>query len=555
MRFLIASLVCVAGIVPLKLAVDASDEMKEEVSLGGIGAVTPEFAPVYISHSLMGPFRAFLIDYMWLKFDRDMQRKAYNSAYEDALLIQALNPHNEEVNAYISWDIAYNVSARLTDENEAWKWEKKGCLIYARGIKLNPDSAHLWYRMGFDIYYRACGTGRFNDRFVSNYETDPETAGNEILGKDYAEPKCLAASISFYEKALEIMRKKNVDYVKSQMGLFLNPYNLELAICDMDFMAAIYFLRKTGVLNERAIFHLDRAMQRLERVKVAYRDLLPEHTISYRERLWTSILDAAPILRTGADIQNLATLEKVMRDNLWGPQENVSDLSLLGYAIGELKQRVTGDKEEFNDLFSYANQLTSGREVSAELKPAGDVDKFSFVVPAPMPGEQFHPRFVFMTTANVDGKPKNLELYVDEGNAVKRIGDPRPIGVSFASPLEYPGLFYLVVTGEGSYTINLKFLAEVIPPGFKKQVVAMRKDSQAFAMNIPEQRKGRFVITKMDVTPITVTKMWKEEEPPLIFPGKGKFEVPVTEDLQVPVIAVRKAERGAGEIIIETVIE
>ena len=92
----------------------------------------------------LGGLRSFAAEMVWFRADRLQQEGKYAELAQLASTLTALEPHTPEVWCYSAWNLAYNVSVMMPDEEGRWRWVKAGMsLLRDRGLALNPESPDL----------------------------------------------------------------------------------------------------------------------------------------------------------------------------------------------------------------------------------------------------------------------------------------------------------------------------------------------------------------------------------------------------------------------------
>ena len=117
----------------------------------------------------LGGFRGLLADFLWMRAGTLQDEGRYFELVQLSDWIARLQPRSPPVWAYHAWNMAYNVSALMTDPAERWRWVRNGiALLRDEGLAANPGSARLhqdlaWiflHKLGTDsdsaaAYYRA----------------------------------------------------------------------------------------------------------------------------------------------------------------------------------------------------------------------------------------------------------------------------------------------------------------------------------------------------------------------------------------------------------------
>lgn len=117
----------------------------------------------------LGGFRGILADVLWMRAGTLQDEGRYFELVQLSDWITKLQPRSPAVWAYHAWNMAYNISALLTDPAERWRWVRNGiALLRDEGMVANPGSPRLhqelaWlflHKLGTELdsagdYYRA----------------------------------------------------------------------------------------------------------------------------------------------------------------------------------------------------------------------------------------------------------------------------------------------------------------------------------------------------------------------------------------------------------------
>jgi len=106
----------------------------------------------------MIPFRAFLVNYLWIRTDKLKEEGKFYDAYQQAELICRLQRHFPGVWSFHSWNMAFNISVETHTPRERWQWVYNGVkLLRDRGIPLNPKSIVLYKDLGWIYLFKIGG--------------------------------------------------------------------------------------------------------------------------------------------------------------------------------------------------------------------------------------------------------------------------------------------------------------------------------------------------------------------------------------------------------------
>ncbi len=168
-RFLIPILVFLVAGVSLQLVNQRVDRVRVELGIGHTSGssvgVPPDLALI---HTLLGGFRAWVINYLWIRASHLQDRGRIHEAAQLAEWISELSPRFDRVWSFQAYNLVYDVSQYAPTAQEGWVWVESGLdLVRSRGLRFNPLSWTLhqdltfwfWSKIGTDTdphawYYR-----------------------------------------------------------------------------------------------------------------------------------------------------------------------------------------------------------------------------------------------------------------------------------------------------------------------------------------------------------------------------------------------------------------
>ena len=105
----------------------------------------------------LGGFRGLLADWLWLRLHRMQEQGSYFEMVQLASWILKLQPRFTAATAFLSWNMAYNVSVTFASFEERWRWVQRGIeLIRDEGLVYNPGDPVLFQQLGW-IYQHKMG--------------------------------------------------------------------------------------------------------------------------------------------------------------------------------------------------------------------------------------------------------------------------------------------------------------------------------------------------------------------------------------------------------------
>ncbi len=94
--------------------------------------------------ALLGGLRSVVSEVVWFRADRLQEEGRYVELSLLASTLTAMEPHTPEIWSYASWNLAYNVSAMMSADEDRWRWVLAGIeLLRDRGLSLNPGDPEL----------------------------------------------------------------------------------------------------------------------------------------------------------------------------------------------------------------------------------------------------------------------------------------------------------------------------------------------------------------------------------------------------------------------------
>jgi hypothetical protein len=213
----------------------------------------------------MGAFRGLVVDILWIRADNLKEQGQFFDAKQLAEWITVLQPRFAQVWSFQAWNMAYNISAAIPDEQveQRWQWVKNGYeLLRDKGIPLNPHSI-LLYRELAGIFQHKIGF--ITDNAHKYYKLQLALAMEPLLGpadnawfdalaKAPAQWSAIAAdpNISPLIAALKQADKNFEDesrFVSNYLSLRQNPLRFDPAA-----LRVIDRFRGTKALNDFDVF-------------------------------------------------------------------------------------------------------------------------------------------------------------------------------------------------------------------------------------------------------------------------------------------------------------
>jgi len=127
---------------------------------GSSGDVLTSEAPpgVRFVSVALGGFRGLLADILWVRASNLQEEGKFFEVAQLSDWITRLEPRYPEVWAYHAWNMAYNITAVVSDPADRWHWIKNGLrLLRDEGIPSNPSSSKLYWELGWMFYDKVGG--------------------------------------------------------------------------------------------------------------------------------------------------------------------------------------------------------------------------------------------------------------------------------------------------------------------------------------------------------------------------------------------------------------
>jgi len=121
-----------------------------------------------LSTVLLGGFRGLVADVLWLRASRLQDEGRYFELVQLADWITKLEPRTAEIWGFHAWNLAFNVSAMMTDPPERWRWVGNGIqLLRDEGLRYNARDPKLCFELGFIYGFKIGGA---TDRAHAHYK-------------------------------------------------------------------------------------------------------------------------------------------------------------------------------------------------------------------------------------------------------------------------------------------------------------------------------------------------------------------------------------------------
>ncbi len=234
----------------------------------------------------LGGFRGLMADVLWVRASSLQDAGKFFEVAQLSDWITRLEPRYPEVWAYHAWNMAYNITAVVSDPADRWHWIKNGIrLLRDEGIPSNPASPKLYWELGW-MFYDKVG-GRW-DESVSYYRIAWAGEITQLLGGGLADypvlennPKASQALAAVGLK-LDIMKAVDAAYgpldwrLPETHALYWGYRGRNLAAKDAAWCDRLVWMALTETVKGGALLYqpAQRRYQRGPRVDVAIKALL-----------------------------------------------------------------------------------------------------------------------------------------------------------------------------------------------------------------------------------------------------------------------------------------
>jgi hypothetical protein len=182
----IGLLIAAAGINRLLSYADAGHTRASgPASTGGIAPVpwanalrthpSPMPPSVAFSTLFLGGFRGLIADGLWIRASILQEQGRYFELVQLADWITALEPEFPQVWAFQAWNMAYNVSVLMPDDQDRWRWVRNGMeLLRDRALPATGQSPEINIEIGLLFQHKIGGDGDeqadyFKQRWVQEF--------------------------------------------------------------------------------------------------------------------------------------------------------------------------------------------------------------------------------------------------------------------------------------------------------------------------------------------------------------------------------------------------
>ncbi len=127
----------------------------------------------------LGGFRGLVAEVIWFRADRLRDEGRLSELAQLASWLAFLEPHSAEIWSYMSSSLAYDVSVKMSDPADRWRWVKAGLrLLLDDGLRLNPSDPQIYkelselFRFKMGMFRTRKGEERNNDDCAPYYREE-----------------------------------------------------------------------------------------------------------------------------------------------------------------------------------------------------------------------------------------------------------------------------------------------------------------------------------------------------------------------------------------------
>jgi hypothetical protein len=132
--------------------------------------------PVVFTSVVLGGFRGILSDILWLRASYLQDSGEYVELVQLADWVTRLEPESPETWSFHSWNMAYNVSVYMPDDETRWRWVQSGIrLLRDEGLRFTPSEPDLYAQLAWLYNHKIAGftdtaNGHYKQRVAAEME-------------------------------------------------------------------------------------------------------------------------------------------------------------------------------------------------------------------------------------------------------------------------------------------------------------------------------------------------------------------------------------------------
>ncbi len=161
----------------------------------------------------LGGFRGIIVNYLWVRAMELQQEGKYFELVQLYDWIGRLQPRFETVWVYAGWNMAYNISVKLTTPPERWAWINRGIeILRDEGLRYNPRNPRMHRELGWIYFHKI---GQLMDDFHWEYKFYLADRMSRIVGPGNAFMESLAEMYNISPS--ELMEDEEVSELASRL--------------------------------------------------------------------------------------------------------------------------------------------------------------------------------------------------------------------------------------------------------------------------------------------------------------------------------------------------
>lgn len=333
----------IALLFAASLALAPLRQMRKDYDLDSepVEGISPQLA---LANQVLGWGRGLIIDVLWIRMETLKQQSKFFELVQLADWACTLAPRFPQVWDIQSWNLAYNVAAKVDSLPDRWVWVRTAIdLLRDKGIPMNPYSAMLYDRLAW-IYFHKIGEQDDNAHFF--YKQQFGLLMQDALGAEGDEEtlKALIAAPRTRDELLkddmvrrlnDECRKRGFDLVDGYFDYFRGTESVPAAV-----RAIADLPENAGALGKVAMF------ARARRLREEFK-LEPERMLALRKQYgpfdWRSPYPHAIYWAT-VGLERLDELEQRTRTKF--DRFGLGTLKLTEHKEGPLGDRTTVGTDE-----------------------------------------------------------------------------------------------------------------------------------------------------------------------------------------------------------------
>ena len=183
-----------------------------------------------------GGFRGLVADFIFLRMQAQQDKKNFFEIAQLASWVVKLQPRFTGATAFLSWNMAYNISIMFNDPDDRWRWIQHGIeLLRDTALVYNPLSTTLYRELGW-IYQHKIGQSFDDAHLYYKFQLAQEVTRilGLVKGSDWHQ---LAGAPTDYDDLMVYLNEASPVFRK-----ILDDNDITLAQLELDF-------RKNGDFN------------------------------------------------------------------------------------------------------------------------------------------------------------------------------------------------------------------------------------------------------------------------------------------------------------------